>query len=149
MSGIANFDQFAWVALNPYGSSSARRLTPSSTAGLMWNSNLGVGFPLRCFQRLSDGNVATRRFCWCKNRHTRDFPREVLSSIALQLLEGLDYIFNPWDSLHISWVLALLWCIHKLRLLRSSKFTYGNTFHLTLLFRDRISRYGDAFAWIF
>ena len=63
VSGTANIDQFALVTLNPYGSSSANRLTPSSSGDLIRNSNLGVGFPLRCFQRLSIRNIATRRYC--------------------------------------------------------------------------------------
>ena len=43
-------------------------------------SYLGDGFPLRCFQRLSDGNLATRQcpLSW-NNRHTRDSPIPVLS----------------------------------------------------------------------
>jgi len=42
-------------------------------------SNLGDGFPLRCFQRLSVGNIVTQQ-CSCKNNwHTRDFPIPVLS----------------------------------------------------------------------
>ncbi len=61
--GSQEIDLFALVTLNPYGSSSANRLTRYSAGGLIWNPNLGVGFPLRCFQRLSVGNIATRRFC--------------------------------------------------------------------------------------
>ena len=100
--GPQEIDQFARVALIPYRTSSARLLTWYSSRGLRLlaqarNPNLGVCFPLRCFQRLSFGNIATRRYCWCNNRHTRDFPREVLSSIDLQLLGGLDYTFNPLD----------------------------------------------------
>ncbi len=30
--------------------------------------NLGVGFALRCFQRLSLPNIATRRFTWWQSR---------------------------------------------------------------------------------
>ena len=43
-------------------------------------SYLRDGFPLRCFQRLSDGNLATRQcpLSW-NNRHTRDSPIPVLS----------------------------------------------------------------------
>ena len=43
-------------------------------------SYLGDGFPLRCFQRLSDGNLATRQcpLSWYK-RHTRDSLIPVLS----------------------------------------------------------------------
>ena len=77
--GSQEINLFAQVALNPYGSSSASRLTGYSFRDLIWNSNLGVGFPLRCFQRLSQRNVATRRYSWRYNRHTRDSSREVLS----------------------------------------------------------------------
>jgi len=103
--GSQEINLFVQVALNPYGSSSACRLTWYSTRDLIWNSNLGVGFPLRCFQRLSVRNIATRRYCWRNNRHTRDSSREVLSSINLQLLGGLDYTFTP--TLYRG--LALLW----------------------------------------
>ena len=73
------FDLFAQVSLNPYRSSTACRLTGCSFRDLITSSNLGVGFPLRCFQRLSFRNVATRRYHGRDNRHTRDSSREVLS----------------------------------------------------------------------
>ena len=41
--------------------------------------NLEVGFPLRCFQRLSIPDVATRRCGWCHNRNTRGQSNPVLS----------------------------------------------------------------------
>ena len=41
--------------------------------------NLEVGFPLRCFQRLSIPDVATRRYRWRDNRHTRGQSNPVLS----------------------------------------------------------------------
>jgi len=77
--GPQEINLFAQVALNPYGSSSACRLTGYSFRDLIWNPNLGVGFSLRCFQRLSQRNVATRHYSWRYNRHTRDSSREVLS----------------------------------------------------------------------
>ena len=43
------------------------------------NPNLGAGFPLRCFQRLSLPNVANRPCRWRDNRHTRGPSTEVLS----------------------------------------------------------------------
>ena len=47
--------------------------------------NLGVGFALRCFQRLSLPNIATRRFSWYQSRYTRGPFSQVLSScFALQ-----------------------------------------------------------------
>ena len=42
-------------------------------------SNLEVGFPLRCFQRLSGPNIATRRCAWRHNRNTRGSSIPVLS----------------------------------------------------------------------
>src|SRR5215468_3943577 len=42
-------------------------------------SHLGVGFPLRCFQRLSLPNLATRRCGWRNNRCTRGTSVPVLS----------------------------------------------------------------------
>ena len=44
-----------------------------------WNPNLGAGFPLRCFQRLSLPNVANRPCRWRDNRHTRGSSTQVLS----------------------------------------------------------------------
>ena len=43
------------------------------------SAHLGVGFPLRCFQRLSLPNVATRRCPWRNNRYTRGWSIPVLS----------------------------------------------------------------------
>ena len=43
------------------------------------NPNLGAGFPLRCFQRLSLPNVANRPCRWRDNRHTRGPSTQVLS----------------------------------------------------------------------
>ena len=40
---------------------------------------LGRGFPLRCFQRLSLPNIATRRCRWRDNRNTRGSSTPVLS----------------------------------------------------------------------
>ena len=45
----------------------------------LWNPNLGAGFPLRCFQRLSLPNVANRPCRWRDNRHTRGSSTQVLS----------------------------------------------------------------------
>ena len=42
-------------------------------------SNLGVGFPLRCFQRLSLPDIATERCPWRDNSHTRGPSIPVLS----------------------------------------------------------------------
>ena len=42
-------------------------------------SHLEVGFALRCFQRLSDPDIATRRCRWHDNRYTRGPSVPVLS----------------------------------------------------------------------
>ena len=41
--------------------------------------NLKVDFALRCFQRLSEPNVATQRCSWQNNWYTRDSSTPVLS----------------------------------------------------------------------
>jgi len=41
--------------------------------------NLGVGFPLRCFQRLSHPHIATLRCGWRHNRYTSGASNPVLS----------------------------------------------------------------------
>ena len=57
--------------------------TLSSSRGLQGltpgRSSLEVGFPLRCFQRLSRPHVATRRCRWRDNRNTSDASIPVLS----------------------------------------------------------------------
>ena len=47
--------------------------------GSLGKSNLKVGFPLRCFQRLSHPNIATRQCDWRHNRNTRGSSTLVLS----------------------------------------------------------------------
>ncbi|PIZ56781.1 MAG: hypothetical protein COY22_00140 [Candidatus Tagabacteria bacterium CG_4_10_14_0_2_um_filter_40_13] len=42
--------------------------------------NLGMGFPLRCFQWLSLPDIATRRCSWQNSRYTRGRVFPVLSS---------------------------------------------------------------------
>ncbi len=44
-----------------------------------WGSHLGVGFPLRCFQRLSRPDMATQRCPWRDNWYTRGPSTPVLS----------------------------------------------------------------------
>ena len=44
-----------------------------------WSIHLGAGFALRCFQRLSVPNIATRRCTWRHNRYTRGSSISVLS----------------------------------------------------------------------
>ena len=43
------------------------------------NPHLGDGFPLRCFQRLSDPGLANRPRRWRDDRHTRGLSTLVLS----------------------------------------------------------------------
>ena len=45
----------------------------------VWKSHLGAGFALRCFQRLSLPDIATRQCSWRHNRHTRGQSNPVLS----------------------------------------------------------------------
>ena len=55
--------------------SSSRRLTSFCCE----RSHLGVGFTLRCFQRLSDPDVATQRYAWRHNWYTIGPSTPVLS----------------------------------------------------------------------
>ena len=55
--------------------SSSRRLTDFRHE----RSHLGVGFTLRCFQRLSDPDVATQRYAWRHNWYTIGPSTPVLS----------------------------------------------------------------------
>ena len=69
----------------PRGTSTPGLSNTCSTCGLQTlrgasrNPNLGAGFPLRCFQRLSLPNVANRPCRWRDNRHTRGPSTQVLS----------------------------------------------------------------------
>ena len=70
--------------LHPSRGSTSGLSNTCSTCGLQdledpWNPNLGAGFPLRCFQRLSLPNVANRPCRWRDNRHTRGSSTQVLS----------------------------------------------------------------------
>ena len=55
------------IFLRPLGDHKVREIT------------LGAGFPLRCFQRLSVPDVATRQCSWRNNRITRGLSTPVLS----------------------------------------------------------------------
>ena len=69
------------------GSSSAQHITALTHAtyqarslqAVLWKSYLVMGFPLRCFQRLSLPNLATRRCNWRHNRFTIGLSIPVLS----------------------------------------------------------------------
>ena len=72
------------VSSTPRGASTSGLSTTCSTWGVARpraarNPNLGAGFPLRCFQRLSLPNVANRPCRWRDNRHTRGSSTQVLS----------------------------------------------------------------------
>ena len=56
--------------------------------------HLGVGFPLRCFQRLSVPNIATRQCHWRDSRQTRGSFIPVLSS-CIPLFPGAQTISSP------------------------------------------------------
>ena len=62
------FRPLVQVSSSPCGPSTSCLSNTYSRCGLTAlkarNPNLGDGFPLRCFQRLSDPNVANRRCCW-------------------------------------------------------------------------------------
>ena len=59
--------------------------------------NLGVGFPLRCLQRLSLPSIATQRCRWRDSWYTRGWFGEVLSSSFSYISVGLDYTFTPFS----------------------------------------------------
>ena len=72
------------VGSTPRGASTSGLSNTCSACGLQApkvprNPNLGAGFPLRCFQRLSLPNVANRPCRWRDNRHTRGPSTQVLS----------------------------------------------------------------------
>ena len=73
------------VGSTPHRASTSGLSNTCSTCGLQTlrkasrNPNLGAGFPLRCFQRLSLPNVANRPCRWRDNRHTRGPSTQVLS----------------------------------------------------------------------
>ena len=73
------------VGSTPHGASTSGLSNTCSTCGLQTlrgtsrNPNLGAGFPLRCFQRLSLPNVANRPRHWRDDRHTRGSSTQVLS----------------------------------------------------------------------
>ncbi len=56
-----SFELFVQISLRLYSPSTVCRSTWCSSRVLITNSHLRVSFPLRCFQRLSLRNVATRR----------------------------------------------------------------------------------------
>jgi len=72
------------VSSTCYHASTSSLSTSSSRTALQGTevpgrSHLGMGFPLRCFQRLSLPDVATRRCCWRNNRYTIGLSIPVLS----------------------------------------------------------------------
>ena len=70
--------------LGPVGCTRCRACTSGlstwwSTTALMARPGFAVGFPLRCFQRLSCPNLATRLRGWRHDRSTRGSSTPVLS----------------------------------------------------------------------
>lgn len=81
--GIKPHDLLVPVSFIRCRTSTSGLSTSSSARGLQGPkpgiSNLEVDFPLRCFQRLSDPDVATRLCRWRDNRNTRGPSIPVLS----------------------------------------------------------------------
>ena len=81
---VIAFPPLVPVSSTPCGASTSGLSTTCSAWGVARpeaarNPNLGAGFPLRCFQRLSLPNVANRPCRWRDNRHTRGSSTQVLS----------------------------------------------------------------------
>jgi hypothetical protein len=60
--------------LHPLRSFHLRPINVVVSHGPSGSPYLGVGFALRCFQRLSRSRMATRRYPWRDNRYTRACP---------------------------------------------------------------------------
>jgi len=77
------FEQLVRVSSTCYHAYTPRLSTRWSSWALILSrrerSHLGARFPLRCFQRLSLPNLATRQCHWRDNRNTRDSFTPVLS----------------------------------------------------------------------
>ena len=76
------FDQLVFLSYTAYTAYTRNLSTSSCSRGLIdksERSNLGVGFPLRCFQRLSLPYIATLRCSRRHNRYTRGTSIPVLS----------------------------------------------------------------------
>jgi len=58
---------------------------------------LEVGFPLRCFQRLSIPDIATRQCFWRNSRQTRGQFTKVLS-YYLQIFSRIDACSGLWPT---------------------------------------------------
>jgi len=76
--------QLVRVSSRPHGPCTSRLSTSWSRTTLQGGlasgkSYLGARFPLRCFQRLSLPNIATRQCRWHDNRNTRGSSTPVLS----------------------------------------------------------------------
>ena len=62
--------------------------------------NLGVGFPLRCFQRLSVPNIATGRCTWRYSPQTRGQSNSVLSSCIFNKQKHMFLLMNHFPHFH-------------------------------------------------
>ena len=93
-------------------------------------SNLGVGFPLICFQRLSHASLATQQCAWWHNWYTRGSLLPVLSSSMSFISKGSDYIFIPHSEVR-SKPCSRVFCHGSRRMIR---------FEQISLFRDQSIR---------
>jgi len=88
---------------NPYGPYTCGLSTRSSPWSLIMKPNLGDGFALICFQRLSVPNVATEQCPWQDNSYTRGSCIPVLSSHFSVITNGVDYIFTRHNFANQIW----------------------------------------------
>jgi hypothetical protein len=76
-------DQLVPVSSTCYHAYTPGLSTSSSSTGLQGLApgipGLEVGFPLRCFQRLSNRHMATQRYLWRDNWYTSGASNPVLS----------------------------------------------------------------------
>ncbi|TEX44526.1 MAG: hypothetical protein CFR70_13735 [Rhodocyclaceae bacterium] len=81
---IKPYGQLVLVSLTHYCASTPSLSTSWSSTTLQGVQDSGIShlkasFTLRCFQRLSLPNIATRRYDWRHNRYTRGSSTPVLS----------------------------------------------------------------------
>src|SRR3984893_17016449 len=86
MLAVKPHGQLVSVSSTPHSASTSDLSTSLSGRGLQGLTagipNLGVGFPLICFQRLSRPHLATRRCGWRHNRYTSGASDPVLSYLG-------------------------------------------------------------------
>ena len=79
MGTIKSIERLVLVSFMRYRTSTSSLSTWSSSTALIGTTGFQVGFPLRCFQRLSIPHIATLLCRWRDNRSTRDVSTPVLS----------------------------------------------------------------------